>query len=605
MKNGWRTLAAAAALTAVLWPVGRAQAVCTTFLADPLNPACKAALTCQKAIAFAAQKYVTAVQTQIATMINVSQAGGIKAAPLYNCVGGPNNGKACTVINGACKKGQLGKRCIADADCNAVVTGLGDCDRTKGCNPDVVGPPPVAHVDNKFECQVQQNKALFTTKILAAQTGLLSAIQKGCAVAGVPVPVVDVGLNQIPGCPGTSAPTDAAAYVALAQCIEESVGGDLATGNTVDTNLFAFQVSTGTGHVPAKGVLGKFPRMLLELGGTQSLQLGTVVPSGNGLTAGGNTTPVNLAHCSGGTFGGLGNGNGYCVNNKDCGTDGDGKTPGTCIGNTPVGNVIPVTGSPVFFPGNPNSAGPTLSQSATCSGGVATCLVTHTRNAGNDTTTIGTIDVETGHYTAHSPISTDVFITAAPGQDCTTFKSCPVCDAKTKSCTAINGSAGLGTKSCLAADQSVTTECPPPGATTIHVPNPFNLSTDGTTLAQSTSPNAAANQFCGFCDTSLSSGCQGGATMCSNGCQLDADCTTNGSGGTVCDFGGTAPGFYGDPNAVTVSSPGVSSQYMPLVSGVFCTGITSNSLVDNSAGLPSPVRVILPYTFGYVQTTDK
>ncbi len=578
MKNRWRSAAVAAAFAALLWPAGRAQAVCSTSLADTTNPDCKTAAKCQLAISTAAQKYVMAFQQTITKFINKSQTGGLIAGPKYRCIGGTNDGKPCLETNGACKKigttpSPIGKLCSTDADCNGVT---GTCDLSKGCNTDTA--------PNTHECQVNVKLDPYAGAIAKAQSALSAAIVKACVT-----PAVDpnsVGITNIAGCPGTATAVDP--YAAVIQCIEQSVGGDLSTGNVTDANELAFQVSTGTG-LPPNNKFGHAPRLLLQLTGTQLLQLGTVAPSNNGETPGGGMQVLNLAHCNGG------NGNQACVNDADCGTDSAGvvAASGTCTTNPLVGSEVTIKGTPVFNPADPNSLGPVLNLSSTCSGGLGTCLVTHTKNSGNGTTTDGSIGLTSGHYTAKSPIVTDVFVTGV-GQDCSSFQACPVCNATTKHCDGVPGASPDTNAPCDAPDQTVTIECKPNAVTSIHVPNPFVLSTDAKSMTA-----ASGNKFCGFCDNSASGGCQGGATMCSNGCQTNADCAAV-AGATVCDFGSTANGFLGNTNTNLIAAPGADSQYEPEVSGIFCAGITTNGTVDGAAGLPSPVRVVVPYTLGYV-----
>ncbi len=94
MKNRWKSVAIAATFAALLSPAGRVHAVCTTSLADTTSVDCKNAVKCTKAISVAAQKYVASFQTTILTFINKSQTAGLKA-PIYRCIGGPNDGKKC------------------------------------------------------------------------------------------------------------------------------------------------------------------------------------------------------------------------------------------------------------------------------------------------------------------------------------------------------------------------------------------------------------------------------------------------------------------------------------------------------------------------------
>lgn len=582
MKSRWRSAVTVAAFAALLWPAVRAQAACTTSLADP---ACSNELKCQQKVAIAAQTYMAGVQKQLSGYVGKSQSGGMPA-PKYHCVGGPNSGKACVATNGVCQVNPKGKLCSADADCNGT---SGSCNRAvnTGCN---TGGP-----DNVGECQVDQSKNAYTKAIAAAQSKLLKDITTACITPGISA--ATVGLGDLTDCPGAAAsanlPDDAGAFKALVECIEESVGGDLTTGNTTDAPMLAFQVSTGTGGVngglPPNNKFNHPPRLLLQLGGTQTLQLGTVAPSTKGLSAGGNITPINLAHCVGG------NGNGSCVNDVDCGTNAGGAV-GVCTNNTVTAGEMAVTGAPVFNPADPESIGPTLSETASCSGGVPTCLVTHTKNSGNGTTTVGSINLLTGHYSAASPIATDVHITGF-NVTCSTFQPCPVCNATTKRC---EGTQANVAAPCTAGDQSVTIECQPTGTVNATIPNPFVLSSDVKIMT----PGAPGNLFCGFCDSSASNGCQG-ASMCTHGCQtFNTPGTQNCvgvTGATVCDFTKTTAGFLGDTSVTSIQAPGTSHEYFPVVSGIFCAGISNNPTVDLAAGLPSPVRVNIPYAFGYVE----
>lgn len=621
MTTRLRSAVVATAFAAAMWPAGRVHATCTTSFADTTNIDCKAAAKCQLAISTAAQKYVTAVQQTITKLINKSQTGGLKAAAQYRCIGGPNDTKKCLAINGVCKKttgSAAGRFCSADADCGGSAP-AGACVRTvnTGCNT-AVG-------DNTNECQVNQAKDPYAGAIVKAQTNLAKAINKACvtpaAPALAPVPAATVGITNIAACPGTAtAADDASAYKALIDCIQQSIGGDFTTGNVVDANQLALQISTGSvgvnGGLPNNNKLNHAPRELFQLTGAQLLQIGTAVPSTSGVSPGGSLQVLNLAHCAGG------NGNGFCINDADCGTDTSGA-PGVCTGNTGtcdgtsptnigdgcttadsatvcgaaghctvVSGQVPMTGQPVFNPADPNSLGPVLNLSASCAGTVATCLVTHTKNSGNGTTTSGSLNVTTGDYSAASPIVTDVFV-ASVAADCTTFRPCPVCNATTKLCDGEPGHFIPGIP-CDAGDGSVTIECKPPGSTGIHVPNPFVLDT----TPKSMLPAQPGNKFCGFCDTSGSNGCQGGDAMCANGCQTLTDCA--GTGASVCDFSGTIAGFLGSTGTTLINAPGVPGEYEPVVSGIFCAGITNNGTVNTAAGLPGPVRVVLPYTLGYV-----
>jgi len=458
------------------------------------------------------------------------------------------------------------------------------CDRTKGCNP-------APAVNDASECGINNSKSTYAKANTAAQATLLKSIQTACAG----VDATSIGLTV--ACPGVTA---ADQPKALADCIAKSIDGDLVSGNVVDTNTRLFTVSTGSGSIAPKSKTLKDPRAVIELQGSQSLQIGNGAgdPTSNGLASGGGVVALYGAHCVGG------NGNGFCLNDKDCGTDSGGLANGVCTPNAVVGGELTLTGAPVHNPADPNSFGNLLSISATCGGGVATCLVTRTKNAGNGTTTAGSINLTTGHYQATSPISTDVYVDA-PVLDCNAFGSpCPYCDV-TKHCHAGSGGSGSTdiTRTCDAAPGAITTQCPVSGTTIAGtVPNPFSLATDTPPL------NPAPGQgtkFCGFCDTSNAVNCQAGNSVCAVGCQTAAECDTKlGSGGHVCDFNTSVIGFHGDTGVSTITAAGADRQYTPFVSGLFCTGITNNGLVDSAAGLPGPVRVSLPYLFGYIQTKD-
>jgi hypothetical protein len=606
MKHMLKAGITAAALAALMWPAGAAQAQCATSFADP---ACKAELNCQKGVSLAATAYVAAVQKTLEGFLVDSQGGKITAVPLMQCIGGGNAEKACLATNGVCKSAHFkGAICSGDPDCDGTA---GSCDRTKGCNPN--------GTNNVFQCQVNGAKTKYASAIQTAQTKLTLAVFKACQNPASPVSAANSGLANNTNCPGIgSAATDTDAYNALVSCIEQSVGGDLTTGNLVDTTLAVLQNSTGTGAVEPNNKANKEPRVLLQMQGSNTLQIGNGAgdPTSNNVTAGGSLTPLALAHCVGG------NANPSCVNNKDCGTDSVGAA-GVCTvnGNVPSGTYAGsriVTGAPVFTccasgsdlgktcsssadcsgaapcTVNANCDGPTLTQTGTCAAGTATCLVTHTKNSGNGTTTSGSINLLSGRYETTSPILTDVYVTGV-GQDCNTYHACPYCQAKV--CQAAgNGTGGNTGGACSASDNSVTQECPPSGGIAASIPNPFTLTTDPKTLlaapGETNACGAGTAIFCGNCSTTISIGCQ-----------TNADCPA-GAGTCVFTAAHEQCGFHGDTTVTSISAPGFSSQYSALATGIFCTGQTGVGLVDGSAGLPGPVRAIIPYQFGWVQTVD-
>jgi len=117
--------------------------------------------------------------------------------------------------------------------------------------------------------------------------------------------------------------------------------------------------------------------------------------------------------------------------------------------------------------------------------------------------------------------------------------------------------------------------------------------------------STGTNIFCGHCDNNATPGCQGGTTMCAQGCQSAADCVA--VGGTLCDTGAAteAPGASWDNGAFTIESQGAESQNAPVIAGSFCTGVTGVGLVDGTAGLPGPVRFIAQEVHAYGFTKDK
>ena len=447
---------------------------------------------------------------------------------------------------------------------------------------------------------------------------------------GTLVDPADLGLYAVNDCPGlASHALPALAYNALVDCIQHAASGDRAGGKVADyfTHLFT-KISGSDATVPHQKPGGTHPnpRAIVQMSSSNLVQGGTVQTL-NEPTAGGGETVLYAASCSGG------NGNKRCLNNADCGSG------GTCIDNPPT-TVGGVTGpalqgsQPVFDPNNVTSLGNTLTITGSCALGIATCLVTHTLNAGNGTSVRGAINYVTGQMATSEPTLTDLYLTGVGIVDCDRASMCPRCSNPTNGvgkgtcmgiCNGVNRipcltntdciNVGEGTTcvgggtsgTCSAPDQSTTIECSPSviGGLAAQIPNPFTLTTEPTSLnaasASGVNQDGSGAQICGFCDTSATWGCQSPA-LCLTGCQTLADCKDpagNSIGATVCDFSTAAPGFNGDGTVTAISTQGLANQYAPILAGLYCAGQTQSLVVNSAAGLPGPVRVISPYINTY------
>jgi len=577
-------LASALAFLLVM-PAGYASAQCTN-LSDNLDPVCKAAELCQDTIVKAAAGYSKDIGFAARKIILKSQKGIIGNLPFMVCAGGSNAGNACVFNNGVCKKNPKGAPCSVDADCDG---SAGSCDTSKGCPGG--------------ECVANAQKNDGAKDAGKARAKLEGLIKKKCIDTGVAA--ADLGLSNIPYCdpPIDGAATDTIQFQSLAACIEQSVGGDLSTGVVDDTVLTQIARSLGTqGNATQPqskpGKAESDPRLVVAYQGANLLQIG----NGGGTTAptisgGGTVTYSSLATCSGG------NGNVACMRDKDCGTDSGGvggSCNGACSADICVGTGLGTVGN-------------TLTITGTCAGGIATCLHTKVQDAGNGTPAIVTVDLDTGSYASHAPIATDVYLTGL-GVTCGSYAACPTCEggfctgrcsnAPGTVCTS-DATCGAGTctgdgSACNVPDGTTTSECLPNAALLGTIPNPFDLSTNTTFLTPIASTGTTI--FCGFCDNNASSGCQGGAAMCAKGCQSAADCVS--VGGSVCDTSTAVVGASWNPGASFITAQGHASQYAPVLSGAFCTGITNNGIVDGNAGLPGPVRFTSQDIHGYGFTKD-
>jgi hypothetical protein len=211
----------------------------------------------------------------------------------------------------------------------------------------------------------------------------------------------------------------------------------------------------------------------------------------------------------------------------------------------------------------------------TFAGMIPVCLNTVTGDAGNGTPQAGTLNIGTGVQTSFAPIASTVLIGT----------TCPTCQ---------NGACDSG--------PSMGQECNSPGGTDVAclptmtlldpvIPNPLDLTTEGQTInvpahnpsGGVTNPSGA---FCGGCDDH-------GNGDPSIGCDNDADCNLQGlcTGGAGCCAFGTNTGAFGKP-VTSASATGVRGPYMPRLGTIFCTGSSTDGLVDATQGLPGPVRLV-------------
>jgi hypothetical protein len=215
----------------------------------------------------------------------------------------------------------------------------------------------------------------------------------------------------------------------------------------------------------------------------------------------------------------------------------------------------------------------------TFAGAIPVCLVTVTGDAGNGTSQAGEIDIDganVGRQTSFSPIESTVLI----GTTCPTCQS-GACDSGPAMNSECNSPGGTDVA------------CPPPLDPMLDpvIPNPLALTTEGQVLSVPahnpgggvTNPSGA---FCGGCDDF-------GNGDPSIGCQNDAHCAAEGlcSGGPGCCAFGTNTGAFGQ-NITTATAPGVRGPYVPRLGTIFCTGSSTDGIVDSTQGLPGPVRLV-------------
>ena len=600
MRNRLRAAATVGAVAMLLWPAVRANAACTNF-ADSTQPDCKAATKCQAAILKDVSTYVTAMQKVVQGMVNNSLTGKSSTIQKFACIGGPNNGKACLGNNGGCTAGKKNAACNTNADCDlAVGTGVCNFGPPNGCNS-ATNVAPVTL--DAAECQPDQTKGPVSKDAVKASAALSKDILKMCATSTPPVDPATLGLDRIESCligectGGTNAGTPCntanpggqckgggacdvnsslpKAYGRIVDCIKNSADGDVAGGKTVDTVIRLLAKVTGTGALAPQSKTGPsdlLPRQILQLTGSNILQIGSGVQgnSGTNSSAGGSVVQLSLAKCSSNP----GNGLPACINNKDCADSASGGTcsrntagPGVntlngsqavhkcCDGGTNLGKSCAVNGDCPSAACSINAAcaANILTVTETKSNGLTTCLVTRTKNAGNGTGANGTLNLTTGSYLSTSPIATDVNLITCPR--C----SGGVCDS--------GASVGVA---CTAPEGSISSQCLPSTTPLATVPNPLTFTTGGVALSANFTGVGGTCGFCedtgspanGFCDTPPCDSCgtsTGSPGTCPAGKTCDTisgtpkafcgfcDSVNNQSG--ACDHGGeTTPGSAaGDP----------------------------------------------------------
>jgi hypothetical protein len=599
---------------------------------------CGQARTCQLLMNIGARTYDLLINIGGGTMGLLTHLN-VLTKPLNFCVGGTRSGSFCLDNTGICSA-PFGKHCTA-------ATATTDCDSPHVCIT-ALGCPGNAKstVTDTVAAECSPRAAFNTpgTLVSAADTTLNALIKAGClgvctsglpgaACAsssdcnggscllgtGKPVDPQALGLENLPcNTPPDPGATILQQYQALASCIESPLVGDTSTGQIGDavlTNLIRSTGTNGTATKPASKT-GTPPKLVIEMQGTQLLQIG----NGNAdpkpsITSLGGLTYVSLAHCVGG------NGNPSCLRNTDCGTG------GTCDQTTPANGLGGCTGDICQGSGISYNLN-TLSVTSTCGGGTAACLRTVTTDAGNFTSVLATLDLAAGNFDSKAPIATRVYLTGS-GANCNSFTACPICTgtAASKTCqgecvapSALHPARGhrckqdsdctpgAGCATCAASGDLCTVggasvqsckgsalgssslECLPAFAPVATIPNPFDLTTGVTPIltAANHGGTPGTDPVCGRCTGDSSIGCSSDSP----------DCDAVG-GPCVFSDGTNTSGFAGDVSADPVFAQGHPSQYAPVQAGAFCTGITGNALVDGTAGLPGPVRVIQPTYIGF------
>jgi hypothetical protein len=626
-----------------MWPAAQATALTCANITNKDDDACKLALGCFDTIVNQGGLYVSKLQNDEKNAIRKSLKALLTKTPKYFCIGGSENGKACT-NNTNCPDGQ--------------------------CQPNFK--------TNDFAKTGTTSKATLQKLIL----------KKCCPNGADPCDVAsdEVGIDDLTVCDdaasNAAAGNDVAAYKALAKCFSQGLVGvrrplegatednlDFSDGESgvpmADASTSHFQKMLGGSSLTRpRGNVGlagnENPRMIDQISGSNLVQIGTSASASSPGTGQG-VTYLALARCTNaGPAFDLG-----CVSDPDCDTAknaGDGACPdASCPGDV------------CQFEG-PKTDLNILTLTDSCANNLGTCLVSNTRDSGNGTPASGSINLATGALDQSAPISTEVWVTGT-GQDCALQVPCPVCEGGT--CTGVCSNNPLTTctadsdcgggnfctsdgADCNAAPGTPTQQCLPVydvlasnTAPTAEIPNPFNLSTGTSELEAVTSAGTGGGlAFCGFCDADTSAdpstcdydtftnptdgvcaqGCGGtvpqGTAECAQRLNLGANdgyCVDDGSiqcdtaNGTLsnpacpssgpcaavtCKFGKSLAGFKGESGITTVSATGYANPYAPVAVGVFCTGTTGSPVVDGSAGVPGPVRVINPYVNAYRAPKD-
>jgi hypothetical protein len=401
------------------------------------------------------------------------------------------------------------------------------------------------------------------------------------------------------------------------------------------------------------------PFMVDQFAGSQLLQIGTATGAPT-ISSGGTDTYLSLRHCIGGNNANSCTKNADCKNLAtkvlgNCVQDCDGDlcamrgphadknvliinptcsaavSLATCLvsKNMDAGNGTPAAGSIDLSIGKIDLLSPITTQvwsTSPVGGGVQP-------GCNCDTFVHGACPLcLSGHCTGHC--------VQTPCTTCTSDTDCPggldICSADGVACTA--------------ADGTVTQQCLPKadanngaGVDTADIPNPMMETTGSSEL----STPVVAGKFCGFCDYNIGgnpltdAACDHapapnqGDVLCAHGCKNTADClsllaselngktgfcdgdadfthygtacSSNGDCGGLlgachaveCDFGKTVLGFQGNSAVTSIKAVGQESIFTPVMVGAFCTGMTNDTLLDGSAGLPGPVRVVAPYVQSY------
>lgn len=212
----------------------------------------------------------------------------------------------------------------------------------------------------------------------------------------------------------------------------------------------------------------------------------------------------------------------------------------------------------------------------TFAGTIPICMTTRSLDAGNGTPESGRINLSTGLQDSYEPVAFSINIGV----------TCPICNKATLSCDT-GAHAGLPCTSPGETDVA----CPPQTLPSVPIiAEELHMSTEATVLAVPPNNPAGgtsnpAGAFCGACDLDE-------AVSCTN----DSDCVSkaicSGAAGSGCCRFGSNIGAFGDANAQAVQVEGTRSPFLPQLASLGCAGKTGDGIVDNSIGLPGPLRSV-------------